>query len=89
MARSKTINTLTRSLLQSGQYENWNNLPGKRIRLEYYTGVETGNPSGTTSNIKFIFFETLNKQGSWSKGLQKELTYDTADNLLTTAGVRN
>lgn len=34
-------------------YKNtWTSIIGNSVEYEYYTGVEVGNPSGLTSNIK-------------------------------------
>lgn len=33
---------------------NWTSVPGNYSNFEYYTGVEIGNPSGSTNNLKRI-----------------------------------
>jgi len=82
--------TLKQLLDIGSQYNNWNNIVNQRTRLEYYTGAEAGNPSGSTSNAKFIYFETLNWDGTL-KGLslKQQLTYDGNDNVLTVTAVTN
>lgn len=81
---------LQQKLEQAAQFENWSNIPGNRTRMEYYTGVEAGNPSGSTDNIKFLYFEQLDwTSGTYKLSLKQELTYDSADNVLTITATNN
>jgi hypothetical protein len=59
----------------------WSESSGHNTSIEYYTGVEAGNPSGTTTNIKFIKY--LNKDGTVH--FRKELSYNTVDDIILTA----
>lgn len=65
--------------------QNWETIIGARKRFVYYTGIVGGNPSGSTDNIQFIFFESKkNSTGDkFNVTLVQELTYDAADNILT------
>lgn len=42
----------TPSLIQLLTNNAWTSVIGNRTELEYYSGVETGNPSGSTDNLK-------------------------------------
>lgn len=64
------------------QLKGWTNVHGNSIELEYYTGVEADNPSGSTSNVKIIYYYKRSKLV-----IRKTLTYNADDNVLTiTAG---
>lgn len=65
------------------------NKPGQRVRMVYYTGVVTGNPSGSVNNVQHIYYETLDQSGKWNQSLLKELTYDANNNMLTTTVLGN
>ena len=79
-AEKGTLNILKRSNV----YRDWDKIDGNRVSLEYYTGVEVGNPSGETCNIKYIKYEQLRGNNTdYTIALQQELTYDSDDNLLT------
>ena len=65
-------------LIVQRQMNKWSESPGQNTEVEYYTGVETGNPSGTTSNIKYIKY--LDKKGDVV--FRKELSYDASDLII-------
>ena len=66
-------------------YQGWAvSEKGNRTRIEYYAGVEVGNPSGTTSNMKFVYYEKVNfENDKVALTFRQEFTYDSSDNLLT------
>ena len=57
--------------------ENFNLTSGNVIEITYYTGIEPGNPSGTTTNIETVIY----KSGSTTV-VTKTLEYDANDNLI-------
>ena len=70
----KKIEKLLMLLVQRSM-SRWSESAGLNTEIEYYTGVEAGNPSGETSNIKFIKY--LNRDGSVH--FRKELSYNIDD----------
>lgn len=56
----------------------WQNIPNRSIEFTYYTGIEAGNPSGTTTNVKTAIL----KDGVTTV-ITKTYTYDVADSVLT------
>jgi hypothetical protein len=64
-------------LKNAANLQTWTTVKGNSYELEYYTGIETGNPSGD-KNIKRIKY----KQGEQTV-LYKELTYDADNDVLT------
>ena len=70
------FNYLTQNIFDSTTIENFNLTPGNIIEITYYTGVEPGNPSGTT-NIKTVIY----KSGSTTIAT-KTLEYDASDNII-------
>jgi hypothetical protein len=65
----------------------WDKALGNRTRLSYYAGPEPGNPSGETSNIQYIHYESKDKFGKYLLNKRVELTYDSNDNLLTSEAI--
>lgn len=61
---------------ESAEFSHWQQTPGNIIEYEYYTGVETGNPSGE-KNVKNV---TYKKDGNIK--LLQEFEYDL-DNFIT------
>lgn len=78
-------------IISLGQiYSIFVNIPGQRVRTEYYAGVEAGNPSGSTSNIKYLHYETLDKSDDkWKRSMLKELTWDASNKILITTVLGN
>ena len=62
-------------------FANWNLIPGNVIEYVYYTGVVSGNPSGSP-NLRQIIY----KQGSTTL-LTTTFTYDSSDRVLTNSSV--
>jgi len=54
----------------------WDKIAGNNILLTYYNGVEAGNPSGNTNNIKTIAYRT-----GLTVILTQTITYTVADNI--------
>jgi hypothetical protein len=56
---STTNNTTILSDIESAiDLTNFSEIPGNSIEITYYTGVEAGNPSGSTTNAKTIVYKT-------------------------------
>jgi hypothetical protein len=70
-------------------YQTYVMQPGNRIELTYYTGVEAGNPSGVTTNVKYVDYKsrTITPSSPYNLAQRLELTYDAANNLLTTTNI--
>lgn len=60
------------------QTSTWSGIAGNSKELVYYVGVEAGNPSGSTDNVKTITFKT-----GATIILVQTLTYNSSDNVLT------
>lgn len=73
-----TIATGTLATESTLQLSVWDAIPGNSIEMTYYTGVEAGNPSGTTTNVKTIVY----KEGVTTI-VTKTLTYNSVDDVLT------
>lgn len=59
-------------------FNNWERTPGNNKTLVYYTGIELGNPSGNTDNIKHIeYYQGVNLV------LRQTITYNSNNNVLT------
>lgn len=56
----------------------WNEVIGNSKELVYYTGIEAGNPSGNTNNVKTIIYKSLAVVV-----FNQDITYNSADNVLT------
>lgn len=77
------IGLLLERLLEK-QLTGWDNRTGYGTRLEYYSGSESGNPSGNTSNVKFIYYQKLDDTPNgniWKDKYRKYLEYDSSDNI--------
>ena len=65
----------------------WGGVQNHGIELVYYgSEVSVNNPSGTTDNIKYVYYtkKALSPSGDkWKYAYKKELTYDANDNVLT------
>ena len=72
----KILKTL--ELIAQRQMSKWTNSVGNSLVIEYYTGVEAGNPSGTTTNIKFLRYNDKKDKTI----LRKELQYNGADLII-------
>jgi hypothetical protein len=63
---------------ESNLRSNWSYVDGRAQRFTYYEGVETGNPSGNTKNVKFI--RLYNSLGECV--VTRELKYDSQDRII-------
>lgn len=72
------IDTNIDSLLTSTELANWTLTAGNSIEYTYYAGVEGGNPSGTTTNVKTIVY----KQGVTTIVTQT-IAYNAADLVIS------
>lgn len=70
-------------------YQTYIMQPGNQIVLTYYTGVTTGNPSGATTNVQYVDYKsrTVVPGSPYNIAARLELTYDAANNLLSTTNV--
>ena len=59
--------------------QTWVSNPNHSVNIVYYTGVESGNPSGSTSNIKTVTYV----DDGGNDIIIQTLTYSAADLLLT------
>jgi hypothetical protein len=50
IAQTDLFNLMSRS--------NWTSSLGNSVEYTYYAGVEAGNPSGTTTNVKTVVYKT-------------------------------
>lgn len=57
---------------------NWGIAPGQGKVFTYYTGVESGNPSGNTTNIKTIVY-----QNNGNTLLTKTISYNATNNVIS------
>ncbi len=73
-----TIDTNISSLLTSTELANWNLKAGNSTEYTYYTGIDTGNPSGSTSNVKLIVY----KEGI-STILTQTISYNASDLVIS------
>jgi hypothetical protein len=68
---------LTENIFESNTIENFNLTPGNSFEITYYSGVTSGNPSGSTTNIENIIY----KSGA-TVIATKTLEYDVNNNIL-------
>lgn len=69
----------TTSILEDlGELANFDMIPGNNINITYYTGIDTGNPSGNTNNIYTIVYTT-----GATVIATKTLSYNAADNVIS------
>jgi len=57
----------------------WTTVIGNSIEYEYYTGVEIGNPSGSTDNIQ----KEIYKDGNGDTQFVVNYTYNSDDNVIS------
>ncbi|MBR6279396.1 MAG: hypothetical protein IKR41_11680 [Bacteroidales bacterium] len=63
---------------ESNLRSNWSYMDGRSQKLTHYKGVEDGNPSGNTDNIKYIrFYDSLG-----NCILTRELRYDAENKII-------
>ena len=60
------------------EVQNWDNIAGNSLEFIYYAGIEAGNPSGSTSNVKNIIY----KKGV-STEITKTLVYNASDKVIS------
>lgn len=58
MSSPTSVISILQSIETSIVNSNWAYLSGNSIEYTYYAGVEAGNPSGTTTNVKTAAFKT-------------------------------
>ncbi len=73
-----TIDTNIDSLLTSTELANWNLKAGNSTEYTYYTGIDGGNPSGSTSNVRLITY----KQGATTI-ITQTISYNAADLVIS------
>lgn len=73
-----TIETNSTSTDEILKRANWTKLLNNSIENVFYVGIEAGNPSGSTDNIKEVIYKTSNVQV-----FKEVITYDASDNILT------
>ena len=59
---------------------NWSLVPGNSIIITYYSGVSSGNPSGSTTNIQTMQY--CNQNGS-NIIVTKTFTYNSNNGILS------
>jgi hypothetical protein len=64
------------------EFQNWDNITGNSLEFVYYTGVEPGNPSGSTNNVKHIIY----KKGTVTE-LTKTLAYNSNDKVISIVAI--
>ena len=57
---------------------NFDMIPGNNINITYYTGIDTGNPSGSTDNAYIIVYTT-----GTTIIATKTLSYNSANNVIS------
>lgn len=73
-----TIDTNISSLLTSTELANWNLKAGNSTEYTYYTGIDGGNPSGSTSNVRLITY----KQGATTI-ITQTISYNASDLVIS------
>lgn len=63
---------------QYGALESFSEIAGNSIEYTYYAGVEAGNPSGTTTNVKTIVYKT-----GVTTIITKTIAYDANDLVIS------
>lgn len=73
-----SIETEVVAMSLSLTYTNWDSTAGNSLEFIYYAGIEPGNPSGSTDNVKQIIY----KKGV-STELTKEFSYNSANKVVS------
>lgn len=75
---SASTDTILSDILTIERQANWTSIIGNSLEVAYYAGVEAGNPSGSTSNIKTVAYKT----GATTVYTQT-IAYNLANNIVS------